>query len=90
MHVIQRLLLVLSFLALSNAVHSQWINEIHYDNSGTDANEGVGIIAPSGTDLSCYSIELYNQAGTNYDTEVLSGIVGDEGCGYGEIWFDIP
>ena len=90
MHVIQRLLLVLSFLALSNVVHSQWINEIHYDNSGTDANEGVGIIAPSGTDLSCYSIELYNQAGTNYDTEVLSGIVGDEGCGYGEIWFDIP
>lgn len=90
MNGLHKLILLLLVLGTQTVLYSQWINEIHYHNSGTDESEGVGIIAPSGTDLSCYSVELYNQAGTNYDTEVLSGIVGDEGCGYGEIWFDIP
>jgi len=67
-----------------------FINELHYDNAGGDVNEGIEIIAPAGTDLSCYSIVLYN-GGNNlqYGTTVLSGVIGDEGCGTGTIWFPI-
>jgi len=28
-----------------------FINEIHYDNEGTEANEGVEVAGPAGTDL---------------------------------------
>ena len=66
----------------------QWINEIHYDNNGTDINECIEIAGPAGTDMSCYSIILYNgNGGSSYDTDVLSGILPDEGCGYGAISF---
>jgi len=66
-----------------------FINELHYDNTGTDSNEGVEIAGPAGTDLSCYQIILYNQTGAVYNTVTLSGTIGDEGCGYGAIWFAI-
>ena len=35
-----------------------FINEIHYDNTGTDAGEFIEIAGPAGTDLSGYSIVL--------------------------------
>jgi len=65
-----------------------FINEIHYDNSGGDVNEGWEIAGPAGTDLSCYDIILYN-GGNNlqYNTITLSGLIDDEGCGYGAVWF---
>lgn len=88
---ITRLLAVIA-LALSFSVLSQdpWINEFHYDNDGADYNEGVEIAGLAGTDLSCYTIYLYNgNDGTTYQTEILSGIIPDEGCGYGAIWFPI-
>lgn len=67
-----------------------WINEIHYDNDGADYNEGVEIAGLAGTDLSCYTIYLYNgNDGATYHTEILSGTIPDEGCGYGAIWFPI-
>ena len=64
----------------------QWINEIHYDNTSTDVNECIEIAGPAGTDMSCYSIVLYNgNTGALYDTDALSGLIPDEGCGYGAI-----
>jgi len=84
---------VILISCLLNAVlfaQSVFINEIHYDNTGTDADEGIEIAAPSGTDLSCYDIVLYN--GNNneaYLTENLSGVVSDQGYGFGTIWFPI-
>jgi hypothetical protein len=36
------------------------INEIHYDNVGTDAGEAVEIAGPAGTDLSGWKIVRYN------------------------------
>jgi predicted extracellular nuclease len=40
-----------------------FINEIHYDNAGTDAGEAVEIAGPAGTDLGGWRIVRYN--GTN-------------------------
>ena len=65
-----------------------FINEIHYDNSGIDAGEGVEIAGPAGTDLSCYDVVFYNGAGgAVYSTLTLSGTIDNEGCGYGAVWF---
>lgn len=61
-----------------------FINEIHYDNAGTDTGEAIEIVATAGTDLSGYSLVLYNGSnGASYSTENLSGIVADEQSGYG-------
>jgi len=67
-----------------------FINEIHYDNDGADVAEGVEIAGTAGTDLSCYQIILYNGTnGSSYNTIQLTGIIQDQECGYGTIWFDI-
>ncbi|MFT5777519.1 MAG: hypothetical protein ACI837_000454 [Crocinitomicaceae bacterium] len=67
-----------------------WINEIHYDNAGGDVGEGVEIAGLAGTDLSCFSIMAVNgSTGVTYSTTVLAGLIPDEGCGYGAIWFPI-
>ncbi|MEJ7702946.1 MAG: hypothetical protein WKF47_04505 [Geodermatophilaceae bacterium] len=53
-----------------------FINEIHYDNAGTDSGEAIEIAAPAGTDLSGWSLVLYNgSGGASYDTDALSGVV---------------
>ncbi|TFI58549.1 hypothetical protein E2493_08985 [Sphingomonas parva] len=72
-----------------------FINEIHYDNAGTDAGEAIEIAAPSGTNLAGWSIVLYSVStgattGTVYNTRALSGIVPDQDDGYGTISFSYP
>lgn len=63
---------------------SIFINEIHYDNSGSDTGEFVELVAPSGTDLTGYQVVFYNgNGGATYNTETLSGVVADMGNGYG-------
>jgi len=48
------------------------ISEFHYDNTGTDAGEAVEVSAPAGTDLTGWTIVLYNGAnGAVYDTDAL-------------------
>ncbi|OAB77952.1 hypothetical protein [Cochleicola gelatinilyticus] len=65
-----------------------WINELHYDNGGSDAGEGVEIAGPAGIDLSDYRIEFYNGSnGLSYDGLTLTGIIGDEGNGFAAEWF---
>jgi len=61
-------------------------SELHYDNAGTDTGEAIEISAPAGTDLTGWSIVLYNGgsgASAVYDTKVLSGALpatcGDRG-----------
>jgi hypothetical protein len=39
-----------------------FINEIHYDNAGTDVGEGVEIAGTAGMDLTGWSIIPYNGA----------------------------
>jgi len=67
---------------------SVFINELHYDNTGVDQNEGVEIAGPTGTDLSTYKIELYNGIdGTVYATINLSGVIPNQQNNFGTIWF---
>lgn len=85
-----RNLLAFTILLLPVLGFSQnpWINEFHYDNTAADVNEGVEIAGAAGTDLSCYEIIAYNGAGgASYASITLSGIIPEEGCGYGAIWF---
>ena len=74
-----------------------FINEFHYDNSGTDAGEFVEIAAPAGTDLTGWKIVLYNgtSSGTTalkvYGTaQTLSGVVADQQNGFGTISVSYP
>lgn len=56
-----------------------WINEFHYDNSGTDTGEFVEVAGPSGTNLSGWVIHAYNGAdGASYGTVSLSGTIPDQ------------
>jgi hypothetical protein len=50
-----------------------WINELHYDNSGTDSGEFVEVIAPAGfTELAAVQLTLYNGGdGGTYGTSHL-------------------
>jgi VCBS repeat-containing protein len=72
-----------------------FINEIHYDNAGTDAGEAIEIAGVAGTDLTGYTLVHYN--GSNvpgaapvYRTTVLSGVIDDEGNGFGAVSFGFP
>src|SRR5690606_35209169 len=49
-----------------------WVNEIHYDNSGADADEGVEIAGTAGTDLAGWRLVFYNgSGGAVYDVVAL-------------------
>ena len=68
-----------------------WINEFHYDNTGTDTGEFIEIAGPAGLDLSGYSIELYSGSdGRVYNTRALSGILPDQSNGIGTLSFSYP
>ncbi|WP_277878197.1 ExeM/NucH family extracellular endonuclease [Leptolyngbya sp. FACHB-261] len=70
---------------------SVFINEFHYDNTGTDANEGIEIAGLAGTDLSGWSLVLYNgNGGAVYDTRALSGVIPDQQNGFGTLFFAYP
>ena len=88
----RKTLLILLAIGFYFPLFSQqvFINEIHYDNSGTDTNEGVEIAGPAGTDLSTYSLVAYNgNGGTTYNTVNLSGILTDQQNGFGTAFFAI-
>jgi VCBS repeat-containing protein len=70
-----------------------FINEIHYDNGGTDSGEAIEIAGVAGTDLTGYSLVLYNGSNTPgaapvYATVNLTGVIDDEGQGYGALAFN--
>ena len=61
-----------------------FINEFHYDNVGTDANEAVEIIGTAGVDLSGWTIVAYNGSnGADYDTQPLGGVLTNQSNGFG-------
>ncbi|HWQ84874.1 MAG TPA: ExeM/NucH family extracellular endonuclease [Anaerolineales bacterium] len=65
-----------------------FINEIHYDNTGTDAGEAIEIAGPAGTDLTGWSLVLYNgTGGVVYDTDPLSGTIPNLQNGFGVLFF---
>ena len=65
-----------------------FINEIHYDNDGADSGEAIEVAGPAGTDLSDWSLVLYNGAnGATYDTIDLSGEIPEQQSGHGTLSF---
>lgn len=81
----------LYFARPAEAAISVFINEIHYDNTGTDAGEAIEIAGPAGTDLTGWSLVLYNGAGgAPYDTRALSGIIPNQQAGFGTLSFSYP
>ena len=70
------------------AINTPWINEFHYDNAGTDVNEGFEIAGTAGFDLTGWTVVLYNGSNNlNYRTISLSGTIDDEGTGFGAVSF---
>jgi len=52
------------------------INEIHYDNLGTDTGEAIEIEGPAGANLADYTVVLYNgNGGVPYNTQDLGGVL---------------
>jgi len=65
-----------------------WINEIHYDNAGGDAEEGIEIAGPAGYELNGHKVYFYNGAdGTKYSVLNLSGVIDNEYDRFGALWF---
>jgi len=71
-----------------------FINEIHYDNVGTDQGEFIEVAGTAGLNLAGYSLVLYNGANPAnavvYNTLNLSGVIPDEGNGTGALAFFYP
>jgi hypothetical protein len=71
-----------------------WINEIHYDNTSIDINEGVEIAGRAEIDLTGWTVVLYNGGsvppGMSYYTLPLSGTILDQQAGFGTLWFGLP
>jgi len=77
--------------AFANPTSTIFINEIHYDNTGTDAGESVEVGGPAGTDLTGWSLVLYNgNGGASYNTTNLSGSIPDLGGGFGVAVINYP
>jgi hypothetical protein len=83
-------LVILLLPVVAQASTLPFINEIHYDNVGSDLNEGVEIAGPAGFDLSAWRLCLYNGLdGSAYNTVSLLGAIASQQNGYGVIWFPI-
>ncbi len=68
-----------------------FVNELHYDNASTDTGEAIEIAGPAGTDLTGWSIVLYNgNGGAAYNTRALTGAIPDQSSGFGTLSFDYP
>ena len=68
-----------------------FINEIHYDNTGTDTGEFIEIAGPAGTSLTGWRIELYNgSGGARYDNDAWTGVIPAQQGGYGTVSISYP
>ncbi|MCA8953612.1 MAG: endonuclease [Planctomycetes bacterium] len=65
-----------------------WINELHYDNAGSDVGEFVEIAGPAGTNLGGWQLVGYNgSGGGSYKTVNLAGTIPSQQNGYGAVSF---
>ena len=73
------------------ATANVFFNEFHYDNAGGDEGERIELAGAAGTDLTGWSIVLYNgNGGGTYGSIALSGVIADQDDGFGTIGFDAP
>jgi VCBS repeat-containing protein len=65
-------------------VANVFINEINYDPAGTDAGEFIEVAGLAGTNLSGWTLVLYNgNGGAAYTTLNLGGVLADSANGFG-------
>lgn len=68
-----------------------FVNEIHYDNTGSDTGEAFEVAGPAGTNLAGWSVVLYNgNGGASYNTIALAGTIADQQAGFGTVSFSLP
>jgi len=73
------------------ALAQVFVNEIHYDNTGTDTGEAIEVAGPAGTDLSGWSLVRYNGSnGSVYGTDPISGVIADQQGGFGTVVVNYP
>lgn len=79
-------LLTLIFSSFISIAASQniFINEIHYDNSGADTNEGIEIAGPAGFELNNWKLLFYNGSnGEIYNSRTLNFTFSNDNNGLG-------
>ena len=87
----QRSLAAALLLCAGSAQAAVWINEIHYDNSGSDAGEGIEIAGDAGSSLAGWSLQLYNGAdGAVYASYALSGSIPSSCGAFGVVAVSTP
>ena len=60
----------------TDSTSTTFLSELHYDNDGADSGEGFEVAGVAGTDLSGWSVALYNgTGGTVYGTVALTGVI---------------
>ncbi|CAA9518026.1 MAG: Alkaline phosphatase [uncultured Sphingomonas sp.] len=68
-----------------------FVNEINYDPEGSDTGEFVEVAGLAGTDLTGWSLVLYNgNGGAPYGTYALSGTLADAANGFGFASIALP
>lgn len=81
---------LMAFAAMPVSANTVFINELHYDNSGADMDEGVEIAGPAGTSLMGWSLVFYDgSSGALYDSLALDGLIPDQQNNYGTIFFPL-
>ncbi len=64
-----------AIISLSLNGQNAWINEIHYDNAGTDVDEMIEVVIenPGSYTLSLFQVDLYNgNGGASYNVKTLN------------------
>ncbi len=90
-HILGFAILLTSFSWESAQATSVFFNEIHYDNAGADIGEAIEIAGPAGTDLTNWSIVLYNGADSmDYNLDILAGVIPNQQNGFGTLRFSYP
>lgn len=85
-------IILLAFTAFGGFSQNAWINEIHYDNVGTDVNEFIEVVIENAGSytLSNFSIVLYNgNGGLSYSTITLDQYtVGATSSNFTLYWYN--
>ncbi|MBT5077534.1 MAG: hypothetical protein HOM61_01310, partial [Candidatus Marinimicrobia bacterium] len=87
----KRILLPLLFLSFLFS-QDMWINEIHYDNYGTDEGEFIEIVASASMSIASAAVTLYNgNNGSAYNDVSLSEFTqGSTQDGYTFYYYSFP
>lgn len=70
---------------------SVWINEVNLFVTNAPHSPFVELAGVAGTDLSIYALLFVDENGDEVYTNLpLSGIIDNEGCGFGAVAFELP